>query len=129
MQIGEVAKLTDLSVKSIRYYHDIGLVEGRKNDNGYREYSQIEVDALCFIQHCRALGFTLEDCKALLDLQQNTRRNAADVKTLAQHHLDDIEQRIDQLSHLKQQLQHLIKDCLGGSQPNCAILKGLSPNR
>ncbi|MCL1057776.1 Cu(I)-responsive transcriptional regulator [Shewanella gelidimarina] len=127
MKIGAVAKLTDLSVKSIRYYHDIGLVETRKNENGYREYSQAEVDALCFIQHCRALGFTLEDCKALLDLQQNTQRNAADVKALAQQHLDDIEQRIDQLSNLKQQLQHLIKDCQGGSQPNCAILKGLSP--
>ncbi|PKG74048.1 Cu(I)-responsive transcriptional regulator [Shewanella sp. GutCb] len=126
MKIGEVAKLTELSVKSIRYYHDIGLVEGRKSDNGYREYSQKEVDALSFIQHCRALGFTLEDCKALLDLQQNTRRNAADVKALAQHHLDDIKQRIDQLNNLRNQLQHLIKDCKGGSQPNCAILNGLS---
>ncbi|MCL1052097.1 MerR family DNA-binding protein [Shewanella abyssi] len=128
MKIGEVAKLTDLSVKSIRYYHDISLVEGRKNDNGYREYSQKEVDSLGFIQHCRALGFTLEDCKALLDLQQNTDRNAADVKALAQHHLDDIEQKIDKLSNLSRQLRHLIKDCKGGKQPNCAILNGLNPS-
>ncbi|ACJ30079.1 Regulatory protein, MerR [Shewanella piezotolerans WP3] len=127
MKIGTVAKLTNLSVKSIRYYHDIGLVIGGKNDNGYREYTQSHVDALSFIQHCRALGFTLEDCKALLDLQQDSQRNAADVKALAQHHLDDVEQRIAHLSNLKKQLQHLIHDCKGGKQPNCAILKGLSP--
>ena len=127
MKIGTVAKLTSLSVKSIRYYHDIGLVEAVKNDNGYREYAQAQVDALGFIQHCRALGFTLEDCKALLDLQQDSQRNAADVKVLAQHHLEDVEQRIAHLTNLKNQLQHLIHDCKGGQQPNCAILKGLNP--
>ncbi|MCL1147016.1 MerR family DNA-binding protein [Shewanella sp. 10N.261.52.F9] len=126
MKIGEVAKLTGLSVKSIRYYHDIGLVVGQRGDNGYREYTQKAVESLEFIQHCRALGFTLDDSKALLELQNNTARNAADVKALAEHHLQDIETRITQLSTLKAQLGALIHDCQGGNQPNCAILSGLS---
>ncbi|MGS0730758.1 MerR family DNA-binding protein, partial [Shewanella sp. 0m-11] len=107
MKIGEVAKLTGLSVKSIRYYHDIGLVMGQRGDNGYREYSDSAVNALQFIQHCRALGFALEDCKALLELQNNTSRNAADVKELASHHLQDIELRISQLNILREQLSQL----------------------
>ncbi|GIU44472.1 MerR family transcriptional regulator [Shewanella sairae] len=126
MKIGEVAKLTGLSVKSIRYYHDIGLVVGQRGENGYREYSLKSVESLEFIQHCRALGFTLEDCKALLELQNNTSRNAADVKAVASHHLQDIESRIEQLTVLKQQLSQFIHDCQGGNQPNCAILTGLS---
>ncbi|GIU10213.1 MULTISPECIES: Cu(I)-responsive transcriptional regulator [unclassified Shewanella] len=125
MKIGEVAKLTGLSVKSIRYYHDIGLVLGQRGDNGYREYNQDSIEALQFIQHCRALGFALEDCKALLELQNNHSRNAADVKAVATHHLQDIENRISQLGILRDQLAQLIHDCQGGEQPNCAILTGL----
>ncbi len=126
MKIGEVAKLTGLTVKSIRYYHDIGLVVGHRGENGYREYSQQAIDALGFIQHCRALGFALEDCKALLELQNDNQRNAADVKALASHHLADIDMRIQQLTVLKEQLSQLIHDCQGGNQPNCAILTGLN---
>ncbi|MCG9730826.1 Cu(I)-responsive transcriptional regulator [Shewanella sp. Isolate13] len=126
MKIGEVAKLTGLSVKRIRYYHDIGLVLGLRGDNGYREYSQSSIEALLFIQHCRTLGFALEECKTLLELQNNSDRNAADVKALAMHHLQDIETRITQLSNLREQLAQLIHDCQGGEQPNCAILTGLS---
>lgn len=128
MKIGEVAKLTGLSVKSIRYYHDIGLVLGQRGDNGYREYNQGSVEALLFIQHCRALGFALEECKALLELQNNCHRNAEDVKALATHHLQDIESRINQLSTLRDQLAQLIGECQGGEQPNCAILTGLKQN-
>ncbi|QLE85867.1 MULTISPECIES: Cu(I)-responsive transcriptional regulator [Shewanella] len=125
MKIGEVAKRVGLSVKTIRYYHDIGLVVGQRGDNGYREYSPQSIEALSFIQQSRALGFTLEDCKALLDLQNNHHRKAADVKALAAHHLDDIDNRISQLQDLRGQLARLIEDCQGGEQPDCAILAGL----
>ncbi|ABZ77417.1 transcriptional regulator, MerR family [Shewanella halifaxensis HAW-EB4] len=128
MKIGEVAKLTGLSVKSIRYYHDIDLVVAHRGENGYREYSDSAVNALQFIQHCRELGFPLEDCKALLKLQNNTHRNAKDVKELVSHHLQDIELRINKLTVLQEQLSKLIHDCHGGEQPDCAILTGLSHN-
>ncbi|WP_394202161.1 Cu(I)-responsive transcriptional regulator [Shewanella waksmanii] len=129
MKIGEVAKQVGLSVKTIRYYHDIGLVVGQRGDNGYREYNQQAINALKFIQQSRALGFALEDCKALLELQNNDHRKAADVKALAIHHLDDINQRISQLKDLRSQLTQLIDDCEGGEQPNCAILDGLKLDR
>ncbi|WP_299806748.1 Cu(I)-responsive transcriptional regulator [uncultured Shewanella sp.] len=125
MKIGQVAKITGLSVKSIRYYHDIGLVLGQRSENGYREYNQSSIEALQFIQHCRELGFTLEDCKALLELQNNHSRNADDVKAVATLHLQDIENRISQLCILRDQLANLVHDCQGGKQPNCAILNGL----
>lgn len=126
MKIGDVAKATGLTVKSIRYYHDIGLVKGRRDMNGYRDYQTSHVEALSFIQHCRTLGFTLDDCRALLDLKLNQSRQAKDVKALAKQHLSAISDKISQLQILEQQLSHLVHDCEGGEQPNCAILTGLS---
>ncbi|GGI78519.1 MerR family transcriptional regulator [Shewanella hanedai] len=126
MKIGEVAKLTGLSVKSIRYYHDINLVHGVKGENGYREYDTPQVNSLKFIHHCRELGFSLDDCRSLLDLKLDNLRDAEEVKALAREHLQEISQRIIKLQTLETQLSQLVKDCRGGAQPDCAILTGLS---
>lgn len=126
IKIGDVAKRTGLSVKSIRYYHDIGLVCAERDTNGYRSYNQSQIDELHFLHHCRELGFTLEDCRTLISLKSDTYRSAEDVKQLANVHLQDINRRIAQLNGLKQQLTELIHACAGGAQPECAILKGLS---
>ncbi|QFU21916.1 MerR family DNA-binding protein [Shewanella eurypsychrophilus] len=126
MKIGEVAKKTGLSVKSIRYYHDIGLICAARGENGYREYDKPQVDSLNFISHSRDLGFSLDDCRSLLDLKLNQERDAEDVKRLAKTHLEMVSERITKLQALESQLKHLIKDCRGGHQPDCAILSGLS---
>ncbi|PHQ74583.1 MAG: heavy metal-responsive transcriptional regulator [Shewanella sp.] len=126
MKIGEVAKKTGLSVKSIRYYHDIGLICAARGENGYREYDKPQIDSLNFISHSRDLGFSLDDCRSLLDLKLNQDRDAEDVKRLAKTHLDMVSDRITKLQALESQLKHLIKDCRGGHQPDCAILSGLS---
>lgn len=128
INIGEAAKQTGLSVKSIRYYHDIGLVCAERGHNGYRYYSDAQLDELHFLHHCRELGFSLDDCRTLLSLKSDTSRSAEDVKRIAQVHLDETNRRIEQLNQLKQQLSELIHQCAGGAQPECAILKGLSNN-
>ena len=126
MKIGEVAKKTGLSVKSIRYYHDIGLICAARGENGYREYDKPQIDSLNFISHSRDLGFSLDDCRSLLDLKLNQDRDAEDVKRLAKTHLEMVSDRITKLQALESQLKHLIKDCRGGHHPDCAILSGLS---
>lgn len=126
IKIGEVAKQTGLSVKSIRYYHDIGLVCAERDSNGYRSYSDAQIDELHFLHHCRELGFTLDDCRTLLSLKSDQSRSAEDVKQIANVHLQEVNRRITQLNNLKQQLSELIHACAGGAQPECAILKGLS---
>jgi len=126
MNIGEVAKQTGLSVKSIRYYHDIGLICAARGDNGYREYDKPQLESLHFIHRCRELGFSLEDCRALLELNQNNARDAEDVKQLAKTHLAQISDRIVKLQALETQLKQLINTCRGGHQPDCGILSGLS---
>ncbi|WP_299787884.1 MerR family DNA-binding protein [uncultured Shewanella sp.] len=126
MKIGEVAKETGLSVKSIRYYHDIGLICATRGDNGYREYGKSQVESLKFVHHCRELGFSLDDCRSLLVLKLNLARDAGDVKELAKAHLERVSERIVKLQALESQLKHLVEECRGGKQPDCSIISSLS---
>ncbi|ABI39659.1 transcriptional regulator, MerR family [Shewanella sp. MR-4] len=126
MKIGEVAKHTGLSVKSIRYYHDIGLVCGERNEAGYRVYRQQDIESLKFVHQCRDLGFSLEDCKLLLGLRNNDSRNAEDVKQLTRNHLAYVEEQISKLQNLRSQLQQMVSECQGGEQPHCAIIDSLN---
>ena len=126
MKIGEVAKHTGLSVKSIRYYHDIGLICGERNEAGYRVYRHRDIESLKFVHQCRDLGFSLEDCKLLLGLRNNDSRNAEDVKQLTRNHLAYVEDQIGKLQNLRSQLQQMVSECQGGEQPHCAIIDSLN---
>lgn len=126
MKIGEVAKHTGLSVKSIRYYHDIGLVCGERNEAGYRVYRHRDIESLKFVHQCRDLGFSLEDCKLLLGLRNNVSRNAEEVKQLTRNHLAYVEEQIGKLQNLRSQLQQMVSECQGGDQPHCAIIDSLN---
>ncbi|MFV0594144.1 Cu(I)-responsive transcriptional regulator [Shewanella sp.] len=126
MKIGEVAKHTGLSVKSIRYYHDIGLVCGERNAAGYRVYRHQDIESLKFVHQCRDLGFSLEDCKLLLGLRNNDSRNAEDVKQLTRNHLAYVEEQISKLQNLRSQLQQMVSECQGGEQPHCTIIDSLN---
>ncbi|WP_432452027.1 MULTISPECIES: MerR family DNA-binding protein [unclassified Agarivorans] len=125
-KIGEVAKLTGLSVKTIRYYHDIGLVEALKGDNGYRYYQPVQLGHLQFLGNCRELGFSLPQSKQLLSLYGDQQRHAAEVKTIAMQHLKEVEQRIQQLQQLRSSLTAMVDCCHGGERPECPILEGLA---
>ena len=60
MNIGDVADLSGLPAKTIRYYEDIGLVEPLRSANGYRSFRQSDVHKLAFLGRARALGFTID---------------------------------------------------------------------
>ncbi|MBV7316813.1 Cu(I)-responsive transcriptional regulator [Shewanella sp. NIFS-20-20] len=128
MKIGEVANKTGMSIKSIRYYHDIGLITAARGENGYRDYRDREVDALMFVHHCRHLGFSLDECRELLSLKQNQQRTAKEVKRLAREHLAEVNQRISQLTMLANELTQLVAQCRGDDGNDCFIINGLGKN-
>lgn len=67
MRINEVAKLTGVSVRTLQYYDEIGLLIPEKLNNGYRDYSDENLDKLQKILFYRFLKFKLNDIKELLD--------------------------------------------------------------
>ena len=71
MKIGELAKLTDCQVETIRYYERERLLpEPARSEGNYRLYTQAHVERLTFIRNCRSLDMTLEEIRSLLNLRQ-----------------------------------------------------------
>ena len=91
MNIGEAARATGLPAKTIQYYEDIDLVCPQRAESGYRQFSDPDVQKLAFVGRSRSLGFSIADCRALLALYDDRNRASADVKQLAQEHLQQID--------------------------------------
>jgi len=124
MNISKVATLTGVSAKTIRYYESINLMpDPARSPNGYRDYSDRDVDILRFIQSGRKMGFTLKDVANLLELWQDKNRASRDVRELAKRHMIDIEGRIHELEDIRDTLKNLVDCCHGDDRPDCPILK------
>lgn len=126
MNIGEAAKQSGLPAKTIRYYEEISLVVPGRSGNGYRTYSPTDVHKLQFVQRARGLGFSVEDCRALLSLYEDDHRASADVKAIATEHLSEIEAKIAELKALHKTLKHLVDHCHGDDRPHCPIIDDLA---
>jgi DNA-binding transcriptional MerR regulator len=67
MQIGEVAERTGLSLRTIRYYEEVGLVvPSARSQGGFRLYTEPDVERLQLIKRMKPLGFQLEEMRDLL---------------------------------------------------------------
>ncbi|WP_238422028.1 MerR family transcriptional regulator [Gordonia sp. 'Campus'] len=76
LQIGEVAAATELSIKTIRHYDEVGLVApSARSAGGFRLYTRADIDRLLVIRRMKPLGFSLEDMGALLDAQDKLGDN------------------------------------------------------
>ncbi len=129
MNIGDASTQSGLPAKTIRYYEDIGLVNPGRGQNGYRRFSTKDLHKLAFVQRARSLGFSIEECRALLSLYDDRERASADVKILAHTHLAQIEDKIIGLQAMQKTLSELVSKCQGDDRPDCPILDGLSGAR
>jgi DNA-binding transcriptional MerR regulator len=67
MRIGEVAEQTSLSLRTLRHYEDVGLIEpSGRTDGGFRLYTQRDVARLMIVRRMKPLGYTLDQMSALL---------------------------------------------------------------
>ena len=130
MNIGQAAKHSGLSAKMIRYYESIGLLKpAHRSDSGYRLYSDDDLHTLAFIKRSRDLGFSLEEVGKLLTLWQDRQRASGDVKALAREHIEQLNQKIRELTGLRDTLQELVESCQGDHRPDCPILRDLESGK
>ena len=108
LQIGDLSRKTDVSSKTIRYYEDIGLLpEPRRTENGYRVYSQDDVERLQFIRRARALDFALDEIAEILAFRERNEPPCGHVMDLICHQIDAIESRIRDLERIRDELKAL----------------------
>lgn len=127
MNIGNASKLSGLTVKTVRYYSDIGILNPQINTNtGYRDFSESDLAKLQFIAKARKFDFSLDDCRELLSLYENTERSSKEVKALTLEKIAEIDTKLTELNMLKDQLSTLASTCQGDGRPDCPILDALS---
>ncbi len=94
VNISDVAKQTGLTAKTIRFYEAKGIITApSRASNGYRRYSQNNINELQLIRRSRLVGFTLDECRDLLDFSRDPQRRSADVKAKAEQKLTEIDDK------------------------------------
>ena len=126
MTIGQVAILADVHVETIRYYQRLGLInEPARPVGGFRRYDSLTVSRLRFIKRSQQLGFTLDEVRNLLALEDG--QGCRETRLLAEKKLAMIEERISDLARMRKLLKTLIGECESGKRPRaCPIIATLS---
>ena len=123
LTIGKLANAAGVGIDTVRFYERAGLLNRpQRTASGYRLYAGSDVARLRFIRRAKALGFSLEEIGELLRLNDGGGRRAA-VRALAGQRLAEIEQRLGELSRMRDTLRHLIHRCRGdGPLASCPII-------
>lgn len=121
--IGKLARAAHVKVDTVRYYERIGLLPAPvRSESGYRLYGPPELRQLRFIRGAQALGFSLDEIGALLEVV-NTDGDRAHVRSLAVARLTDLDRELAVLLARRDRLQALVQACAGhGSVAECPII-------
>ena len=109
MNIGEAAKKSGLTVKTVRYYDEINLIKRvKKKQKNSRQYTDAELAKLQFIGKARRFNFSIKECKELLSLYENQNRSSKEVRNLTLTKIAEIDVKLNELENLRTQLSHLV---------------------
>ncbi len=124
-RIGEVTGLTNLSADTLRYYEKIGLLPPvQRTASGLRVYDERDLSRLRFIQRSQKMNFSLHEIGTLLDMREDPQHARDEVRQLTLHKLSDVEQRLQELTTLRTELQLLVNLCQGSEQ-GCPIIESI----
>lgn len=128
MKIGELAQHSRVAIDTVRYYERQGLLpEPSRRASGYRNYGSDDVVRLRFIRRAKALGFTLQEIRELMELSAHRNDDMAALKALAATKLDEINSKISELERIRDGLHELVISCPGhGALDQCPILNALA---
>ena len=108
-QIGEIAAQVGLSPRTIRYYEEIGLLDGiKRKEGGKRIYTIDNYRRLKFIKKLKLLGLSLAEVHELNALYRTYRKNSRVLPRLIELlncHLTEIDQRIENMITLRKEIQ------------------------
>lgn len=131
MKIGELSKVTGCSVQAIRYYEKEELLPSTQRSEGnFRLYNESAVEQLLFIKHCRSLDLSLSEIRQLLALNHSPGARCDNVNRMMDSHIQQVEDRLQDLTHLREQLKTLRGSCTSErTVEQCGILQNLSAHQ
>ena len=129
--IGELAKRSDVTADTLRYYEREKLIEpADKSPGGYRLYDKNSTTRVRFIKQAQSCGFALAEIRELLILRSQEAACCGDVRKRAIEKKLQLESKIRSLKNMSKVLDGLIADCANEkhSLGKCTILAGLEKN-
>jgi len=124
--IGDVSARTGVKVETIRYFERIGLMPvAERTSSGHRVYDEAQLRRLTFISRCRALGFSQDDIRSLLGVEDNTP-SCDEVFAKTTLHRKAIREKISDLRKLERRLAEISATCTTGRTTSCPIVDALS---
>ncbi len=127
--IGEASRRTGVDIETIRYYERTGIMpDPRRSAGKQRLYDEDQLMRLNFIKRSRELGFSLNEIRSLLRLNDSNKLTCSDVHTLTVNHLKQVRERITKLKDIQVTLEDMAEQCSRGNVPECPIIEILSGN-
>src|SRR5688572_24174962 len=127
MRIGEVAAKAGVHVQTIRFYERRGLLKKPPRlSSGYRDYPADTARLVRFIKQSQALGFTLNEIKALIRLRDQRSGNSTQVRAALQTKLRSIDEKILHLQTTREELDSILRTCkCSDADLTCPLVQAL----
>ncbi len=110
--IGQIAKMTGVTVETVRFYEKQRLIVApQRSDAGYRQYPEDTVKRVRFIQHAKEVGFTLNEIAELLALRQEPGTSCTDIKLRATQKIEEVDRKLQDLNRIHDALACMILTC------------------
>ncbi len=128
--IGQAAHAVGVPATTLRYYEREGVLgPAVRSRAGYRLYDAAAVERLEFIRSAQAVGFTLDDIRALLQLDgESTKTCRGEVQRRLTQRLTEVEKKMKELKRVRAALGRALDRCRA-SNGECAVMKDLRPKK
>jgi MerR family transcriptional regulator, copper efflux regulator len=116
MLINEIAKITGISVHTIRFYEKSGLIEGKRDEsiksNNYFHYDEETIEKLEFISDAKSVGFTIREIGQVIDAWYNNKYTKDEKVSILDEKLLSLEQKLKEIKEMKNQIEEFKKNVL-----------------
>jgi MerR family mercuric resistance operon transcriptional regulator len=124
-RIGRLSTETGVNIETIRFYEKIGLMpKPPRTEGGRRLYDAGGVTRLIFIRRARELGFSIDDIRGFLGLNDH-QPTCAEIYKTASRHRAVIRNKIADLKRLDRRLSVMMAACTQSEKPDCAVIDAL----
>ena len=125
-RIGEVARATDVSIETIRYWERLGLaLAPQRSAQGHRVYEESHIRRLAFLRRARKLGFGLRDLHELVRLAPSDLVSCSRARGIAARHLTQVRARLAELSEIESALARTVNSCASNRGDRCPLIDTL----
>jgi len=134
MRTGELARRAGVNIETLRFYERQKLLRAPlRRANGYRDYSERDLETVRFIKQCQHLGFTLKEIGQLQELHRISSRSAAEGRPgtgeaekflrLSEARLRMIDAKVEELRAMRAELANFAKELSRTKGLSCPVAR------